>query len=257
MTEQEWLECGDPERMLAFLRGKASDRKLRLFAVVCCRRTWSLVGDDRKRMVAHGRGGAEVEMARQEADLAWRAAEVAERYADGLTDLAVLRALIPADDELEGCYADGSDAAWTAKASAGVARCRAKCRSPRKFGLAARLLNPLFGPWFGVSSRLDHDREQSHQCHLLRDIFGPLSLRPVTPDPAWLNWQSCTIPKLAQVIYEERELPSGHFDRSRLTVLADALEEAGCPDTEILGHLRGPGPHVRGCWVVDRILHKE
>jgi hypothetical protein len=257
VTEAEWLACDDPEKMLEFLRGKASDRKLRLFAVACCRRTWSLVEDDRKRMVANGRSGAEVEWARQQADLAWRAAEVAERYADGLTDLAELRALIAADDELEGNYADGSDAAWTARASAYVARWCAKYRSPQKFGLAARLLNPLVGPWFGVSSKIDHDREQSAQCHLLRDIFGPLPIRPVSDGPALLAWQGGTVPRLARTIYEERELPSGHLDCVRLAVLAHALEEAGCTSEDILAHLHGPGPHARGCWVLDLALEKE
>jgi len=41
-----------------------------------------------------------------------------------------------------------------------------------------------------------------------------------------------------------------------LPVLADALEEAGCTDADLLGHLRGPGPHVRGCWVLDLLLGK-
>ena len=36
MTEAEWLACETPERMLAYLRGRASERKLRLFAVACC-----------------------------------------------------------------------------------------------------------------------------------------------------------------------------------------------------------------------------
>jgi hypothetical protein len=65
-----------------------------------------------------------------------------------------------------------------------------------------------------------------------------------------LTWNDGIVIKLAQAIYEERA-----FDR--LPILADALEEAGCSDTEILAHCRGPGPHVRGCWVVDLLLGKE
>jgi hypothetical protein len=50
MTEQEWVACTDPERMLAFLRGRASDRKLRLLACACCRqRLWHLLPDERIR----------------------------------------------------------------------------------------------------------------------------------------------------------------------------------------------------------------
>jgi hypothetical protein len=195
----------------------------------------------------------EVGLARQEAALAWRAAEVAERYADGLTDLAELRALIPADDEMEGCYADGSDAAWTAKASAYRARWCAQYRSPQKYGLGTRLLNALVGPWFGVSSKPDHDREQSAQCHLLRDIFGN-PFRPVTLDP---SWRIPDILALAQAAYDNRELPAGTLAPARLAVLADALEEAGCTERTLLDHLRSPGPHVRGCWSVDLLLGRE
>jgi hypothetical protein len=249
MTEAEWLACNDPTPMLDFLRGQASERKLRLFAVACCRRTWALVEDDRERMLAHGCNPVEVDLARQEADLAWRAAAAAERYADGLADLAELRGLIPADDEMEGCYADGPDAAWTARASAYRARWCAEYKSPRKFGLAARLLNPLVGPWFGVSSKRDRDRERSAQCHLLCDLFGN-PFRPAAADPAWLAWNDGTVRRLAEALYQERA-----FDR--LPVLADALEEAGCTDPDLLDHLRGPGPHYRGCWVVDLLLGKS
>ena len=56
--------------------------------------------------------------------------------------------------------------------------------------------------------------------------------------------------KLAQGIYDDRA-----FDR--MPVLADALEEAGCYDADILAHCRQPGEHVRGCWVVDLLLGKE
>jgi hypothetical protein len=57
-------------------------------------------------------------------------------------------------------------------------------------------------------------------------------------------------------VYDERELPSCHLDAARLAVLADMLEEAGCTDPLLLGHLRGPGPHLRGCWAVDLLLGK-
>jgi hypothetical protein len=65
------------------------------------------------------------------------------------------------------------------------------------------------------------------------------------------------VKKLAEAAYEERSLPAGTLNTQRLAVLADALEEAGCTDQTILDHLRGPGPHVRGCWAVDLILGKQ
>ena len=94
-------------------------------------------------------------------------------------------------------------------------------------------------------------RGQKHKnrFHLLRCIIGN-PFYPILLDPAWLTWQNGTIPKLAQAIYEERM-----FDC--LPILADALEEVGCSDPDLLGHLRGPEPHVRGCWVVDLILGRE
>jgi hypothetical protein len=52
-------------------------------------------------------------------------------------------------------------------------------------------------------------------------------------------------------------MPSGELDPVCLAILADALEEAGCTDPSILGHLRSPGPHVRGCWALDLVLGKK
>jgi len=88
--------------------------------------------------------------------------------------------------------------------------------------------------------------ERTAQAALLRDIFGN-PFRPVAVDPAWLI---PTVTFLARMIYEERS-----FDQ--MPDLADALEAAGCANEEILAHCRGPGEHVRGCWVVDLILGKE
>jgi len=81
---------------------------------------------------------------------------------------------------------------------------------------------------------------------LARDVFRN-PFRPVTLDCSWLT---PTVLALARSVYAERAF-------ERLPVLADALEDAGCTDRSILDHLRGPGPHVRGCWVVDLILGKS
>ena len=52
-----------------------------------------------------------------------------------------------------------------------------------------------------------------------------------------------------------------HFHQPPLSTsfprLADSLVKSGCADHEILDHCRGPGPHVRGCWVSDLVLGKE
>ena len=103
----------------------------------------------------------------------------------------------------------------------------------------------------------DYDNIHRTQAALLRDLVGPLPFREVRIDPAWLTWKNRTVRRPAEVAYEEREMPSGHLDRGKLAVLADALEESGCADEEVLVHLRGPGPCVRGCWVIDLLLQKE
>ncbi len=88
--------------------------------------------------------------------------------------------------------------------------------------------------------------EKKRQCDLLRDIFNN-PFRPITLEPSWLT---PTVTALAQQIYDYRA-----FDR--LPILADSLVKSGCDNQGILDHLRGPGPHVRGCWVVDAVLGRE
>jgi hypothetical protein len=72
-----------------------------------------------------------------------------------------------------------------------------------------------------------------------------------------LAWGAGTLQKLAQAAYEARQLPDGKLGPTRLASLADALEDAGCTDAELLGHLRGPRPQVRGCWAVDLVLGRS
>jgi hypothetical protein len=91
-----------------------------------------------------------------------------------------------------------------------------------------------------------HGRIDKAHASLLRDVFF-YPLRTVALDPTWLT---PPVQKLAQAAYQDR-------DFGVLPILADALEEAGCTDADILNHCRGPGPHVRGCWVVDLILSKD
>jgi hypothetical protein len=87
----------------------------------------------------------------------------------------------------------------------------------------------------------------AHACELVRDVFGPLPFRCPRVEPAWLTRSEATVPRIAQAIDDELA-----FDR--LPILADALEDAGCTDEDILGHCRGPGLHGKGCWVVDAII---
>ena len=81
---------------------------------------------------------------------------------------------------------------------------------------------------------------------LLRCLFGN-PFRPVTFSPAW---RTATAVSLARRMSEAR-------DFSAMPILADALQDAGCDSDEVLTHCRGPGPHVRGCWIVDLVLGKE
>ena len=78
---------------------------------------------------------------------------------------------------------------------------------------------------------------------------GTSSATPSAPSPSTRRWLTSTVLGLARAIYADRA-----FDR--LPILADALEDAGCDDADVLAHCRGDGPHVRGCWVVDLVLGK-
>jgi hypothetical protein len=97
---------------------------------------------------------------------------------------------------------------------------------------------------------LTEEAELALQAKYLRCIVGRLPFRPVSIPPAVLAWNGGTVGRLAQAIYEERG-----FDR--LPILADALEEAGCGNADMLSHCREQGTHVRGCWVVDLLLGKQ
>jgi hypothetical protein len=241
MTEAEWLACGDPEPMLKALRGRASERKLRLFALACCSRLDHLITDPRSRA----------------------AVDFAERHVDaGLTrrrgKKSVLKAARAAWKDAYGRLfkVAEKDRAACLVASNAADAAAATVHEDARLGAGYAASFSAYAVGWGLMSataaaRLDLDRtlcvpEQAQQAALLRDIFGdpfhPVALAPASRTAAAVA--------LAQGTYDERA-----FDR--LPILADALEDAGCADRAILDHLRGPGPHVRGCWALDLILGKE
>jgi hypothetical protein len=100
-------------------------------------------------------------------------------------------------------------------------------------------------------------RERHGSCvelvRALKSAVAPGCARPPRArrraDPAWLAWNGGTVRTLARAVHDDNAF-------ERLPVLADALEDAGCSDADLLGHLREPGPHVRGCWAVGLLLRE-
>ncbi|MCU0703401.1 MAG: hypothetical protein MUF18_05360 [Fimbriiglobus sp.] len=83
-------------------------------------------------------------------------------------------------------------------------------------------------------------------AHTLREQLGN-PFRPYCCEP---TWRSETVLALASAV-------DGTSAFDRLPILADALEDAGCDERSLLDHLRGPGPHARGCWALDLILNRD
>jgi hypothetical protein len=207
----------DPQTMLAFLRGNVSERKLRLFACACCRQVWHLLSDERSR----------------------HAVEVAERHADGLASMDDLKAV--------------SQQAWTSRSSTWESRGQGAA-----VGWTAReAIDPeIIQRIIQSTDALVKENQKPTQATLLRCIFGN-PFRTASFSPALRTWHDGTLPKLAQAIYDDRLFPPGHLDNTRLAILADALEDAGCDNKDLLDHCRSGGEHVRGCWVVELLLGKE
>jgi hypothetical protein len=251
MTEAEWLACREPQKMLAFLgsSGKATNRKLRAFAADCARRVVALLDTDAvdhphdpQRWIPYVR----------------HAVDVLERFIDGRATVQdVWNADVPPFDwtnnavwtvatALESCRFEGSEVAGCALAAACHAVGAHQLRSWRPGSHPPRHLRQSL-------QTATTEAEHAAQAAALRDVFGPLPFRPLPPlASSVLAWSSGCIVTLAAGIYEERD-----FSEERMGVLADALEEAGVTDEEVLGHCRTPKAlHLRGCWLVDAILKR-
>lgn len=217
MTEQDWLACTDPEKMLEFEKQLplGSARKQRLFACACCRQAGDLIVDGR----------------------CWEAIEVAERYADDLADADDIVWAFQVAHEIAGEQrkAQGDGAALAADLAS------AACEESSEMAYYA---------WLYLLDLTPKDMQAVRRAwgkRIVLCIWGLLPFHLVTIDPGWLT---PTVMRLVEAIYEDRA-----FDR--MPGLADALEESGCTNPDILNHCRQPGEHVRGCWVVDALLGKQ
>jgi hypothetical protein len=236
MDEQQWLSATAPQEMLESLRdwSMLSERKSRLLAVAYCRRIWHLLTDEPCR----------------------RAVEVAERFADGMADQTERRAAEEQALAVRGESVHLWERARISAASAAVYAVRFVDPDAWYLNIAGPTADAAAAAVVYATGIADA-AERAAQVLLLRDIFGN-PFRPLPPvSPSLFAWNGGTVVHLACAAYEERILPEGHLDPARLAVLADALEEAGCLTPEMLAHLRGPGPHVRGCHVLDAILGRD
>jgi len=278
MTPDEWITCSNLWTLLAFVAGKdaltgkiiapvgMSERKLRLFLVACCRRHWNLFLDPECQ----------------------RSVEVAERFADGLageSELAAMEqsALALRDRIMEemnaptwtGSHHDGLMAFQTADVSSAV--CWSLAQLKREQLPLGR--SPDFVPthprhrriWAGyvpyrvaeaVAYAVQHnlgekgsawevhieacEEENRAQIALLGCMIGD-PFRCVSSEPTWFT---PSVLAIAQAIYKERVFTD-------MPVLADALEDAGCTNSDFLNHCRQSGDHARGCWVLDCLLNKK
>jgi hypothetical protein len=167
-----------------------------------------------------------------EADLFRRAVDAAERFADGQADKEELATFydaimaIPTPDAQSHCIEN-----MTLKLTGqGGMTCA-----------IAAVMDLAVATGWG-----DFESVVRAQAPLFRCVVGN-PFRPVAFDP---SWRTSAVIGLTRAAYDDRA-----FDQ--LPILADALQDAGCKDAEVLGHCRSSGPHGRGCWVVDLLLDKK
>lgn len=236
MTEQDWLTRSNPWGMIDFLGPGASARKLRLFACACCRQVWNPFLPP----------------------FVLRVVEAAEAFADGQINADALASVREVVVKAVGPANRNDSHNGTGYLSHVLGACLSICTHRNAAEMAQDTAHatanaaadvPLSGErsaGFVLAERAARAEESAAQADLFRDIFG----NPFYSVEIQLEWLTSTVVALARGIYEERA-----FDG--LPILADALQEAGCDDDDILNHCRDPREHVRGCWLVDLLIGKR
>jgi hypothetical protein len=260
-----WLNSTDPLQMLEMIPN-APERKLWLFAVACCRHIWSLITDERSRkavevaeLFCDGKATVEelisaqamaVAVARLEplvtTDAFTRSFAANRSLRAGLNTAARRQSMVTTSAFTRSFAANAAArtaAGYTAKYSARVAVPgwpKALVRYAAR--AAASELCEHGGGVTRASFQAVEDAKTKDYAELLRDIFGN-PFQPTTFDPRWF---SSDVIELGRGIYEDRAF-------NQLPILADALMDAGCYDSDVLGHCNESGLHMRGCWVIDEI----
>ncbi|AMV28399.1 hypothetical protein VT84_28605 [Gemmata sp. SH-PL17] len=264
MTEAEWLMCEDPLLLLKAVDDGTDKRKLRLFALACCQRIQFLLSGEDTKGCRAALVAWENEVEGPDGESRFRAA-LGDVVSDAIGTGASIRnpgeaglyALHYSAGAFEtacrgqwancadfACDAVAYDALWRS-GNPGLERIAALWEprgwpgdmNQRRDETAVRAL-----PEFVSALRT----EQTNQVSLIRDIFGN-PFRPVIFSPSWRTSDAIA---LASQMYESR-------DFNAMPILADALQDAGCDNADILNHCRDTSlTHVRGCWVVDLVLDK-
>ncbi len=245
MTEEEWLECDDPARMLEQLREKGlSDRKLRLFACGCCRRIWKLLPNDTARrfieLMEQWADSVERRWDKKTGDCIYERHEIEQQQGTLQVELkyhaawdkipgyehSVFPSSLGAAEYAGEIWPADPDTHWTAAWGAS-----------HHCSHAAGYVHDSF------DEREKHRKAESQaQAKLLRCIAGNPFCAVILDHESI----SATAKLLAARIYQERA-----FDL--LPILADSLEEGGCQQEDVLRHLRDGGEHFRGCWALDQV----
>ena len=260
MTEAEWLEYVHPNRMLEYLKRRRKDRKLRLLAAALCRRIGNLMTPERcGRLLSEAQrfGVFYGEFRPGSPDCLLRAIEDGEQCADELISVEALAPACELTDRLAsvgGYYFDCYDPSWGATDHDLISTCEAamavhgatKVHIDLEF-VATYASRAIYRFGGGAESNQGDPSEELVQCHLIRDLF-PFTLRNLPKLKK--RWRTDTTTAIARQMYDSR-------DFGPMPILADALQDAGCDNGDILAHCRSDGPHVRGCWAVDLVLGNE
>jgi hypothetical protein len=212
-------------------RGGATERQLRLFAVACCRQLLQQVSMGLNDM---------------------QAVEVAERYADGKVaiDELIAARYAPHLPPTPRTAAIACRNATETEDLILMADCAAGNAAWAAGEHAASIVNASTDSFIFIAA---HTIEKAIQASILRDILGPVPFRTIHSVSNLLVMPAASkLIHLASWLYELRA-----FTFERMNLLADALQEVGWENDEIMSHCRNrEQTHVRGCWVVDLILSK-